>query len=174
LQALIPLELETRRLRLRRFVLDDWQPLHRHYSDPECTRFTFGRALTDGESWRAMAGMEGHWSLRGYGPYALVEKAANALVGAAGLWYPGDFPETEVKWLLLREFWGRGYATEAVREVQSIAATHLAMRPVSLIRRENDGSRRVAVAVGAVHERDLAFREADWMVYRHPRRVAAE
>ena len=55
-----------------------------------------------------MAGMEGHWALRGFGPYAIVEKESGALVGAAGLWHPGDFPETEVKWLLLREFWGRG------------------------------------------------------------------
>ena len=174
MEARIPLVLETRRLRLRRFVLDDWQPLHRHYSDIECTRFTFGRTLTDGESWRAMSGMEGHWSLRGFGPYALVERASNSLVGAAGLWHPGDFPETEVKWLLLREFWGRGFATEAVREVQSVAATHLSMRPISLIRKENEGSRRVAIAVGAVHERDLAFRDAEWMVFRHPPRPATK
>jgi len=171
MEALIPIELETRRLRLRRFLLDDWQPLHRHYSDIECTRFTFGRGLTEGESWRAMSGMEGHWSLRGFGPYALVEKESGSLVGAAGLWHPGDFPETEVKWLLLREHWGHGYATEAVREIQAIAARHLSMRPISLIRKENEGSRRVALAVGAVHERNLAFRDAEWMVFRHPERA---
>ena len=49
---LIPTELETSRLRLRGFVLDDWKPLHRHYTDPVCTKFTFGRTLTEGESWR--------------------------------------------------------------------------------------------------------------------------
>jgi RimJ/RimL family protein N-acetyltransferase len=80
----------------------------------------------------------------------LVEKESDTLVGAAGLWHPGDFPETEVKWLLFREFWGRGYATE------------------------NEGSLRVAAAVGAVHERNLAFRDAEWMVYRHPERTEAK
>lgn len=39
-----------------------------------------------------MAGMEGHWALRGFGPYAIVEKESGALVGAAGLWHPGNFP----------------------------------------------------------------------------------
>jgi RimJ/RimL family protein N-acetyltransferase len=73
MEPLIPIGLETPRLRLRTFELDDWEPLHRHYSDADCTRFTFGRALTEGESWRAMAGMAGHWLLRGFGPYALVE-----------------------------------------------------------------------------------------------------
>jgi RimJ/RimL family protein N-acetyltransferase len=169
LLPLIPAEAETSRLRLRGFVLDDWKPLHRHYGDLECTRYTFGRALTEGESWRAMSGMAGHWQLRGYGPYALVEKATGSLVGAAGLWWPGDFPETEVKWLLLKDYWGHGFASEAVRAIQRIAARHLAMQPISLVRRENEPSRRLAVAVGAIHERDLEIRDAPWMAYRHPR-----
>ena len=174
MQPLIPTELETTRLRLRGFTLADWQPLHRHYSDIECTRYTFGRALTEGESWRAMAGMAGHWLLHGYGPYALVEKATGSFIGAVGLWWPGDFPETEVKWLLLRECWGRGFGSEAVRAVQQVAAEHLGMRPISLIRAENEASRRLALAVGAVHERDIRLREADWMAYRHPKRDPGE
>jgi RimJ/RimL family protein N-acetyltransferase len=153
---------------LRGFEADDWMPLHRHYADPDCTRYTFGRVLTEGESWRAMSAMAGHWLLRGFGPYALVEKRGGTLVGAAGLWYPGDFPETEIKWLLLREHWGKGLASEAVRAVQAAAAKHLAMRPISLIRRENEASRQLATAVGAVFEREVEFRDARWMAYRHP------
>lgn len=168
MRALIPDQLETARLLLRQFVLDDWQPLHRHYGDIACTQFTFGRALTEGESWRAMSGMVGHWTLRGFGPYALVDRASGELVGGAGLWWPGDFPETEIKWLLLKEHWGRGFASEAVRAIQRAAAEHLALRPISLIRSENEASRRLAVAVGATHERDLVFRDAPWMAYRHP------
>jgi RimJ/RimL family protein N-acetyltransferase len=171
MKPLIPTELDTPRLRLRTFALDDWEPLHRHYSDPDCTRFTFGRPLTEGESWRAMAGMAGHWMLRGFGPYALEDKVSGSLVGAAGLWHPGDFPETEIKWLLLREHWGRGFASEAVRAIQDVAATRLAMRPISLIRTENAASRRLATAVGATFEREIEFRDARWMAYRHPARA---
>lgn len=42
----VPLQLETPRLLLRQLVHEDWPSLHEHYSDPECTRFTFGRALS--------------------------------------------------------------------------------------------------------------------------------
>ena len=174
MQFRIPHEHETARLRLRGFTLDDWKPLHRHYSDPDCARYTFGRALTEGESWRAMSGMAGHWLLHGFGPYALVEKASGAVVGAAGLWHPGDFPEAEIKWLLLRDYWGRGYATEATRAVQAIAERHLAMRPIRLIRKENEPSIRVALAVGATFERELEFRDAKWSAYRHPDRSMPE
>jgi len=42
----VPPSIDTRRLALRQFVADDWKVLHEHYSDLDCTRFTFGRALT--------------------------------------------------------------------------------------------------------------------------------
>ena len=54
---LIPRRLETDRLLLRPFVNDDWRALHEHFADPECTRYTFRRALTEAASWRAMASM---------------------------------------------------------------------------------------------------------------------
>jgi len=165
---LIPTELETPRLRLRGFVLDDWKPLHRHYTDPVCTKFTFGRTLTEGESWRAMSAMAGHWLLRGYGPYALVDKESGSMIGAAGLWFPGDFPETEIKWLLVRDRWGRGFASEAVRAIQIAASEYLSMRPISLIRAENVASRQLAAAVGCKHERNIQFRDFEWMIFRHP------
>ena len=170
MNALIPSDVETERLRLRGILLDDWRALHRHYSDPSCTKYTFRRALSEGESWRAMAGMAGHWVLRGYGPYALVEKVSGAVMGAAGLWYPGDFPEAEIKWLLLPEFWGKGFASEAVRKIQEISFQYLALQPISLILAGNEASRRLASAVGAFHERDIPFRDETWMVYRHPPR----
>ena len=171
--ALIPKVVETERLRLRSFLLGDWRALHRHYSDPVCTKYTFRRALTEGESWRAMAGMAGHWELRGYGPYVLVEKESGAVAGAAGLWFPGDFPEAEIKWLLLPEFWGKGFAYEAVRKIQEVAFQYLAMQPISLILSGNEPSRRLASAVGATHERDIPFGDETWMAYRHPPRKSA-
>ncbi len=143
--------------------------MHAHYSDPECTAFTFGRVLTEGESWRAMASMVGHWGLRGYGPYAIVEKSSQAVLGTAGLWYPNDWPEPEIKWALVRRHWGQGFASEAVRAVQAMAAAHLGpVMPISFINAANQASIRLALAVGAVFETERLFRGAPWRIYRHP------
>lgn len=166
----VPLQLETSRLLLRQLVHEDWPSLHEHYSDPECTRFTFGRALSAGESWRAMASMVGHWQLRGYGPYALALKSSPAVVGVCGLWFPGDWPEPEIKWALRRGYWGKGYAAEAARAVQLMAASHFTNEPpISFIDARNSASINLALAVGATLEKEVEFRGSRWHVYRHPR-----
>jgi RimJ/RimL family protein N-acetyltransferase/predicted N-acetyltransferase YhbS len=164
-----PARLESDRLILRPFTQADWPALHAHYADPACTRFTFGRALSEGESWRAMASMAGHWALRGYGPYALEHKVTGAVIGAAGLWYPNDWPEPEIKWALSPAFWGQGFASEAVRAVQAMAlraAPEMAL--ISFINAQNSASIRLALAVGATLEREREFRASAWHVYRHP------
>ncbi len=142
--------------------------MHEHYSDAECTRFTFGRALDESQSWRAVASMAGHWMLRGYGPYALEDKASGEVLGTVGLWYPLDWPELEIKWALNRRHWGRGFASEAVRAVQAMAAAHLGGAPISFIDARNTPSIRLALAVGATLERETTFRGGTWHVYRHP------
>lgn len=164
----IPLTLQTRRLQLRQFVHEDWPAMHQHYSDLECTRYTFGRALSEGESWRAMASLLGHWALRGYGPYALVHKEWQQVVGTVGLWYPNDWPEPEIKWALTRRYWGQGFASEAVRAVQHMLAEHWPGPPlISFIHSENQPSAQLALAVGAHLEREVSFRGAPWHIYRH-------
>ena len=52
-------------------------------------------------------------------------------------------------WALRREFWGRGYATEAARVALDYAFTELGQpRVISLIRPENDRSIAVAARLG--------------------------
>jgi RimJ/RimL family protein N-acetyltransferase len=165
----LPIRLESPRLILRPFEHADWPALHAHYADPACTRFTFGRSLSEGESWRAMASMAGHWALRGYGPYALQDKASGAVIGAAGLWYPNDWPEPEIKWALSRAYWGQGYASEAVRAVQAMALAAAPEQPlISFINADNAASIRLAQAVGAHLEEAREFRGGPWQLFRHP------
>jgi len=166
---MVPERLETDRLLLRMFEQDDWRALHEHYSDAECTRFTFRRTLTEGGSWRAMASMVGHWQLRGYGPYAVEDKSTQAVLGTVGLWYPVEWPAPEIKWALARRHWGKGYASEAVRAVQRMARERIPeLSLISFINRENAASIRLALAVGAVLERELEFAGGLWHIYRHP------
>lgn len=55
----IPEHLESERLILRPFVEADWRSMHAHYSHPDCTRYTLGRVLSEGESWRLTATLAG-------------------------------------------------------------------------------------------------------------------
>jgi RimJ/RimL family protein N-acetyltransferase len=167
---LVPEKIESERLILRLFREEDWHFLHEHYSDAESTRFTFRRALSEGESWYALSNMVGHWYLRGYGPYAVEEKATGHVLGTVGLWYPKDWPEPEIKWALTRRYWGKGFASEAARAVQAMAKEHIPDIPlISFIHGENAASIALALAVGATFEKEVPFRGGIWHIYRHPR-----
>jgi RimJ/RimL family protein N-acetyltransferase len=165
---LTPESLETDRLHLRMFREDDWKDLHKYYSDDICMRYTVGRALTEGETWRAMAAMIGHWQLRRYGSYALEQKSSRRVIGVAGLDYPNDWPEPEIKWGLIREFWGSAYASEAVQAIKRMWVEYLPdLSLISLIHPNNTHSINLAKAVGAYFEKEHQFRGDTWSIYRH-------
>ena len=150
-------ELETERLRLRSLRLDDLDAYARMYADPYVMRFLEqGVPLGRGEAFRSMALHLGHWQLRGYGQWALEDRATGRFIGRAGLWQPDGWPGLEVGWVLDRAAWGRGYATEAGHAAIDYAFEVLhADEVISLIRTENTGSIRVAERLGETHQRDI-------------------
>lgn len=166
---LVPDELETDRLILRQFRENDWSDLHEYYSDENATKFTFGRQLTEGDTWRIMCGMIGHWQVRGYGPYAVAEKISNKVLGTVGFWYPNDWPEPEIKWALAPHHWGKGFASEAARAVQAAGKKYIPeISLISLIHPDNLASIRLARSVGAKFEKEFTYEGGTWNIYRHP------
>lgn len=170
-----PAELETPRLTLRMFNEADWDALHEMFRDEECVRYTIGSPLVEWQTWRTLAGYLGHWHLRGYGPYAVVERATGAMMGPVGLWCPGEWPEPEIKWSLTRRFWGHGYASEAAAAVKAMAAHALGWeRLISLVLPANARSKAVALRLGGRYEKTIPFRggEAEVFAYHMASREA--
>ena len=111
----------------------------------------------------------------GYGPYAIEEKSTGQVLGTAGLWYPNDWPEAEIKWALSKAYWSKGFASEAVRGVQAAALTALPdLELISFIHINNTASSQLAISVGCILEKEVEFRGAQWRVYRHPRLKATK
>jgi len=166
---IVPEEIETERLNLRQFRDDDWRDLHHYYSDKGATKYTVGRSFTEGDTWRALCSMLGHWTLRKYGPYAIEEKCSSRVIGIAGFWYPNDWPSPEIKWALAPKYWGKGLAKEAAKAVQQVGRLHMPDTPlISLIHSENHASKRLAVALGSTFDREIKFRNAIFEIYKHP------
>ncbi len=164
----IPEQLQTERLLLRQFQESDWRDLYEYYSDRAATRYTFGRDLNEGDTWRIMCGMIGHWQVRGYGPYAVEEKAGGKVLGTVGFWYPNDWPEPEIKWGLAAHAWGRGFASEAARAVLMMGREFMPeITPISMISPQNEASIRLALAVGAKYESEYVYEGELCHVYRH-------
>jgi RimJ/RimL family protein N-acetyltransferase len=142
--------LQTERLTLRALSEADVEPLYRLMQDPDVMRYVGDRRVpTLPETWRAVAGWLGHWTLRGYGLWAIQERKSGAVIGRAGIINPEGWPGAEVGYLLGRPWWGRGYATEAARAAMDWGFTAIGFdRLLSLIDPDNAASIRVAERLG--------------------------
>jgi RimJ/RimL family protein N-acetyltransferase len=143
--------LETPRLMLRMFRGEDFEPYYATVcADPDVMRYLGeGKPLTRPEAWRQMAMILGHWRLRGYGLWAVEERATGALIGRIGLFNPEGWPGFELGWVLGKAYWGRGYATEGARRVLDHVFADMGREHViSLIYPANAASIRVAERIG--------------------------
>lgn len=159
--------LHTRRLVLRAMTGDDLDGYEALYTDERVYRWFGGDAPDRPQVWRSVAMHLGHWALRGYGQWALEEKATGALVGRAGLWNPEGWPGLEVGWTVTPEHWRRGYATEAGDAALEWAFDTLDVHEViSVTRPENAASRRVMEKLGLAYDRTERIVGFDQVVYR--------
>lgn len=142
--------LETERLTLRAFRNEDAAALFALTRDPEVVRYIGdGSVPSREECWRAIATWTGHWALRGYGLWAIEERASRQFIGRAGIWNPEGWPGPEVGYLLGRTWWGKGYATEAASAAMDWGfEQHAFDELISLIYPENLASIGVATRLG--------------------------
>jgi RimJ/RimL family protein N-acetyltransferase len=122
---------ETERLGVRRLGPGDADALHDVYGDAEAMRWVGdGRPLDRAGCERWVEVTERNYRTRGYGMYALVDRATGEVVGFAGLVHPDGQPEAELKYALRRAHWGRGLATEAAAALLRHAAESLGIARV--------------------------------------------
>jgi RimJ/RimL family protein N-acetyltransferase len=159
-------------LLLRGLCADDLDAYARMYSDPEVMRFLEdGHPVDRASAFRSMALHLGHWELRGYGQWALEERASGELVGRAGLWQPEGWPGLEIGWLLDRRAWGRGLASEAGRAAVDYAFRVVeADEVISLIRPDNHASIRVAERLGESYRETIEIAGGQAFTYSAFRR----
>jgi RimJ/RimL family protein N-acetyltransferase len=142
--------LETERLVLRSFREADAATFCELLQDPDVVRFIGDGTIPSAEEcWRAVAAWLGHWALRGYGPWAVTERASGTFMGRVGIHFPYGWPEPELAYTLGKPFWGHGYATEACRAALDWGFTERDFPELaSFIYPTNAASIRVATKVG--------------------------
>ena len=158
--------LETERLILREWREENFEGYKAYRADPSLMKFI---GLADAKAaWREMTYMAGHWLMRGYGNWSLVEKASGKACGHCGPYNPHGWPEPEIGWGLYPGFGGKGYATEAGTAALTHAYTKMGWKTaISLIAVENIPSIAVATRLGATSESNMVYREVAHTIYRH-------
>ena len=160
--------LETERMFLRAMRADDIEA-EIAFFQTERSR-SVGGPIPANQVWRAVAGMIGHWALRGYGFWALEEKTTGTYLGRAGLWNPHPWPEPEIGWTLMQPAEGKGFAHEAALAARAYAYDTLGWTTAnSLILAGNTRSEALAGRLGARLEGEYLHPTVGAMnIWRHP------
>jgi RimJ/RimL family protein N-acetyltransferase len=68
------------------------------FAEPEVARFLTpnGQPMTRADAWRSLAIQIGHWQLRGFGMFAVIERATNDFVGRIGPLQPEGWPDLKL------------------------------------------------------------------------------
>ena len=162
--------IDTQRLTLRGFRADDWQGLARFYADDTVMRHMLpGRGLSSAlAAERAKSNIHNFnasWAQRGYGVWAVADRASGRLLGQCGLRYVPEAEMVELLYLLNKTHWGRGLASEAAAAalVHGFGAAALA-RIFAVTAPQNAASQRVLHKLGftAEGEKPLWERPVSW------------
>ena len=141
--------LETARLILRPPTLADFEPWCAFSADAEAARY-IGGVSAPPQVWRSMMTVAGAWALEGFSMFSVVEKESGRWIGRLGPWRPHGWPGTEVGWGIVRDCWGRGYATEGAVAAIDWAFDHLGWTEViHTIEPANVNSQAVARRLGS-------------------------
>lgn len=142
--------LETERLYLREMNQNDFDALSRILQDEE-TMYAYNGAFNDEETQEWLDKQIARYKKYGFGLWAVILKETDEMIGQCGItmqpWK--DTELLEIGYLLRKDCWHKGLATEAAKACKEYAFTHLnADKVCSIIRDTNTASQNVALRNG--------------------------
>lgn len=143
--------LETKRLILREIEPGDFDALYRMNSNAEIMKYVGdGSVRTHEQMLGELDMLISHYTRKpGLGIWATLLKDSNTFIGASGLVFYDNTTEIEIGYRMLKEYWNKGYATEAALGLVKYGFNTLKLKKiVSSAHTENIASRRVMEKIG--------------------------
>jgi [ribosomal protein S5]-alanine N-acetyltransferase len=156
--------LETDRLILRRFTLNDAEFIFRLVNDPSWLRFIGDKNVRDLDGARRYLreGPLDMYERFGFGMYRVEERDSGAPAGMCGLIKRDTLPDVDVGYAFLPEFRGKGYAYEAASAVLDHGHRVFGLKRIlAIVSPDNATSIRVLEKAGMKLERELELRPGD-------------
>jgi [ribosomal protein S5]-alanine N-acetyltransferase len=147
-----PQTFETERLLLRVPRMTDADAIFNYAQEPEVTRYLIWRPHKDiSETEEFLRLCLAKWEAEGDFPWAITLKEDGQLIGMMGLRINGFI--ADVGYVLGRQWWGNGFATEALRSIVNWALSQPSIYRVwAMCNVDNLGSARVLEKVGMQRE----------------------
>lgn len=143
-------ELETARLSLRHCTLDDLDDIAAIRADAEVMRFIGnGKPQSRAQVKELIDDILAHWRSHGFGRWVVTLKGEKKVIGLCGLSFLEDTPEVELGYLLAKEYWGRGLASEIAEACLNYGFEEVRLdRIVAIAYPDNFASQKVMRKVG--------------------------
>ena len=169
-----PICLETERLRIRRYTMDDLEPLCSFLKDDEATRMlAFApeeKTLEAAKTW--LEGVVDSYEHKRPDFVLVIEEAKEGrYIGSAGLSLLRHEPGVQLFYIILPGYQNRGHATEAVTGLIDYSFNELDQkRIVAFIDTDNEASIAVAAKLGMIakDEVELKGRKGQRFVLERP------
>lgn len=142
--------LEGERVRLRPVQLTDAEDMYAYASDDETVRYVFDRHESVEETRENIAR---HFLASPAGKYAIELKSEGKMIGTIDIRPSEEHKVAELGYTLNRQYWGRGYMTEAASALMTFAFEQLQMEKVFAIHDiRNAASGKVMLRLGMQQE----------------------
>lgn len=153
--AILP-ELETGRLSLRRFEIDDAPCVVELLNQPSFIRNIGDRGVRNAADARRYLrdGPMAMYDKFGFGLWRASRRADGAFVGMCGLLKRDILPDVDVGYAFLPEHWGQGYASEVAGACLELGARRFGLkRIIGVVSEHNVASIRVLEKIGMRFDR---------------------
>ncbi len=159
--------IETARLRLRPFNLEDVDSFYAIWNDPEVRKFLWDDQPVSMEvAYVAVRASIELFENQGFGMWVMIHKESDTIIGSCGFRFLGDTPEIELLYAILPSFWGQGLTSEAAHAVLRYGFEELGFeRIVGLANVENVASLRVMEKVGMKFEKHADYLDEPMAYY---------
>nr|WP_175801798.1 GNAT family N-acetyltransferase [Burkholderia anthina] len=156
-------EIETARLRLRRWRPDDAAPFAAIHADPDVTAWLARGPMSVDEARAGIERFEAHFDEHGFGQWAVERKTDRALIALCGL--SREVREThpmapcvEIAWRQARAAWGHGYIAEAAAAVLADGFERIGLADIfAWTAQRNLRSQRVMQRIGMERQPERDF-----------------
>jgi len=159
--------IETDRLLLREFILDDAEKFYQLNLNPNVIKYTGNAAFKSIEEAKLFLENYNDYKTNGYGRWAVINKESNEFIGWCGLKYGELENQTDIGFRFFEEEWNKGYATESAAACLKYGFEVLKLnRIIGRAMKENTASIKVLEKIGLVYETDCVFENKEAVIYK--------
>lgn len=143
-------QIETERLLLRTYTIEDLKTVYILITDPDVTRF-FPKdySVKKADVLASLPKRMEKWRTQGFGQLGVFDKKSKKLIGYVGLQFLDRTSEVEIYYGFFKDFWGKGIATEAAKAMLRFGFEEVRLEKiVGVTRPENFASQKVLTRLG--------------------------